>query len=73
MKSPIWWIKHDRIGRSRVFILALAVLGVLGSAVIDWPSWSTSLMVLLLSVVLFVGDYVFWRVDLRREEKSQDR
>lgn len=73
MKSPIWWIKNDRIGRSRLFILVFAVLCLLGSVAVGWPTWSNALIIMLCSVVLFVGDYVFWRIDLRRSEKSQDR
>lgn len=73
MKSPIWWIKNDRIGRSRLYVLAFAVLCVLSSVVIGWPSWSNALLIVLLSVILFIGDYIFWRVDLRRSGKSQDR
>jgi len=72
VKSPVWWIRNDRIGRSRLFVLGFALLCLLGAAVIGWPSWSNALMILLLSVVLFIGDYVFWRVDLRRSEKSQE-
>ncbi|GHH39374.1 hypothetical protein [Lentzea cavernae] len=72
MKSPAWWIKNDRIGRSRLLVLALAALCLIGAAVVGWPSWSNALLILLLSVVLFIGDYAFWRVDLRRSEKYQD-
>lgn len=59
VKSPIWWIKNDRIGRSRLFVLVFAVLCSLSSAVIGWPGWSAALMALILAVVLFVGDYLF--------------
>ncbi|SER75892.1 hypothetical protein SAMN05216188_11543 [Lentzea xinjiangensis] len=66
MESPVWWVKNDRIGRSRLFLLAFAILCVLGAAVVGWPSWTNALMILVPSVVVFIGDYLFWRVDLRR-------
>lgn len=72
MKSPLWWLRNDRIGRSRLVVLAFAILCVLSSAVTGWPGWSSTLMVLLLSFVLFAGDYLFWRADLRKSEKSND-
>lgn len=72
MKSPFWWLRNDRIGRSRLVVLCFAILCALGSVVIGWPSPSTALIVALLSVVLVIGDYLFWRYDLRRTEKSED-
>ncbi|GAA0235501.1 hypothetical protein GCM10010492_38070 [Saccharothrix mutabilis subsp. mutabilis] len=72
MKSPLWWVRHDRIGRSRLVILALGVLSVLSSVVADWPDRSDALVASMFTVVLFVGDYLFWRADLRRAARSDD-
>ena len=69
MKSLFWWLRHDRIGRSRLFVFAFAVIGVIGWVAFGWPAGGQALIVVLLSVILLVGDYVFWRRDLRKAGK----
>lgn len=38
MQSIGWWLWHERIGRSRLFIVVIAVALMVTWAVFDWPS-----------------------------------
>jgi membrane protein implicated in regulation of membrane protease activity len=69
MKSLFWWLRHDRIGRSRLFVLALVAAVVIGWAVFGWPTTESTVIVVPLSLLGVVGDYFFWRRDLRKAGK----
>lgn len=66
MKSLFWWLRHDRIGRSRLFVLVFATVMVITWATFGWPTAGSTLVGVLLSLVLVAGDYLFWRSDLRK-------
>jgi hypothetical protein len=69
VKSLFCWLRHDRIGRSRLVVLALAAVAAIGCVTFGWPTAGDTLVVGLLALVLAVGDYFFWRRDLRKTGK----
>lgn len=66
MRSLVWWLRHDRIGRSRLVVFVLAVLAVAGWAAFGWPSGQSAAVAIVGALVIVVGDYFFWRHDLRK-------
>jgi hypothetical protein len=66
MKALFWWLRHDRIGRSRLVVFVLAVLAVVGWAVFGWPTAGNAAVGIVGALVIVFGDYFFWRSDLRK-------
>lgn len=65
-----WWLEHDRVGRSRFGLGAVAVGALGGWLVGGWPEWRVSATAGVMAVVLSGGDYYFFRRDVRRAERA---
>ena len=68
--SPLWWLRHDGIGRSRLGLLAVVVAGAVGWAVLDWPEWGFPVGAVGLAVVLVAGDYCFYWYGVRKARRA---
>lgn len=68
--SPLWWLRHDSIGRSRLVLLVVVAAGAGMWVALDWPEWSFPAAAVGLAVVLVVGDYCFFRYDVRKARRA---
>ncbi|MFE9745601.1 hypothetical protein ACFYOT_11915 [Saccharothrix saharensis] len=69
--SPLWWLRHDRVGRGRVVLLGVVAAAAVGWAVLDWPEWGFPAGALGLALVLVAVDYCLFRYEVRRIRRAR--